>query len=96
MKFYKYFSFYKLSNDTLVSAVSVLVKKIFAKNRSDIRYFLTDFSTENTNMNDEIDYESDDDDSYNKDEPYRSKLRQKPARNTYYDGYVLNYIVSVF
>ena len=37
-------SFYKLSDDTLVSAVSVLVKKIFTKNRSDVHYFLTDFS----------------------------------------------------
>ena len=37
-------SFYKLSNDNLVSAISVLVKKIFAKNRSDVHYFLTDFS----------------------------------------------------
>ena len=36
-------SFCKLSNDTLVSAVSVLVKKIFTKNRSDVHYFLTDF-----------------------------------------------------
>ena len=50
---------------------------------------------ENRNMNNEFDYESDDDDTYNQDEPYRSKLRQNPARNTYYDGYVLNYIVSV-
>ena len=37
-------SFCKLSNDTLVSAISVLVKKIFTKNRSDVHYFLTDFS----------------------------------------------------
>ena len=33
-------SFYKLSNNTLVSAISVLVKKIFTKNRSNILYFL--------------------------------------------------------
>ena len=31
-------------NDTLVSAISVLVKKIFTKNCSDVHYFLTDFS----------------------------------------------------
>ena len=37
-------TFYKLSNDTLVSVVSVFVKKIFTKNHSDIHYFLTDFS----------------------------------------------------
>ena len=37
-------SFYKLSNDTLVSAISVLVKKTFTKNRSDVHYFLTDFT----------------------------------------------------
>ena len=36
-------SFCKLSNDTLVSAISVLVKKIFTKNRSDVHYFSTDF-----------------------------------------------------
>ena len=36
-------SFYKLSNDTLVSAISILVKKIFTKIRSDVHYFLTDF-----------------------------------------------------
>ena len=36
--------FYKLSNDTLVSAISVLVKKIFTKNCSDVHYFLTDFT----------------------------------------------------
>ena len=28
-----------LSNDTLVSAIPVLVKKIFTKNRSDVHYF---------------------------------------------------------
>ena len=28
----------------LVSAISVLVKEIFTKNRSDVHYFLTDFS----------------------------------------------------
>ena len=44
MKFIKYLSFYKLSNDTLVSAVFILVKKIFTKNRSDVHYFLTDFN----------------------------------------------------
>ena len=37
-------SFYKLSDDSLVSAIFVLVKKIFTKNRSDVHYFLTDFS----------------------------------------------------
>ena len=37
-----------LSNDdTLVSAISVLVKKIFTENRSDVHYFcVTDFSYE--------------------------------------------------
>ena len=34
---------YKLSNNSLVFAVSVLVKKIFTKNSSDLHYFLTDF-----------------------------------------------------
>ena len=36
-------SFHKLSNDTLVSAISVLVKKTFTKNSSNVHYFLTDF-----------------------------------------------------
>ena len=36
-------SFYRLSNDTLVSAISLLVEKIFTENRSDVHYFLTDF-----------------------------------------------------
>ena len=35
---------YKLCNDILVSAISVLVKKIFTKDRSDIHYFFTDFN----------------------------------------------------
>ena len=43
-------SFYKLSNNTLVSAISVLVMKIFTKikNCSDVRdvyYLLTDYSS---------------------------------------------------
>ena len=32
-----------LSNDVFFSAVSVLVRKIFTKNRSNVHYFLTDF-----------------------------------------------------
>ena len=44
MKFLKCLSFYKLSSGTLVSAISVLVKKIFTKNHSDVHYFLTSFS----------------------------------------------------
>ena len=31
-------------------ALSVLVKKIFTKNRSDIHYFLTDFSNQQENF----------------------------------------------
>ena len=39
-------SFCKLSNDVLVSAGSILVRKIFTKNRSNVHYFLTDFKNE--------------------------------------------------
>ena len=45
-------------------------------------------------MNNEFDYESDDNDSCIIIK-MNHILRQKPARNTYYDGYVLNYIASV-
>ena len=71
------------------------VSKNFEPNVDSYHEKFKETSTENTNMNNEFYYESDDDDSYNNDEPYRSKLRQKSARNTYYDGYVLNYIASV-
>ena len=39
-----------LSDNTLVSAISVLVKKIFTKNRSDVHYFLTDFNMNKTKI----------------------------------------------
>ena len=44
-------SFYKLSSDTLVSAISVLAKKISTKNHSDITLFLTDFKLRQLDIN---------------------------------------------
>ena len=71
------------------------VSKNFEPNVDDNHEKFKETGIENRNMNNEFDYESDDDDTYNQDEPYRSKLSQNPARKTYYDGYLLNYVASV-
>ena len=53
------------------------VSKNFEPNVDNDHEKFKETSTENTNMNDEFYYESDDDDSYNNDEPLSFKVKTK-------------------